>query len=115
MKINVFQETPETRWGHSAVVDGSKLFVLGGRNDHDINDVHSFDLDTMQWSQLNISGYNSPKARRRHSCVIIGSSIIMFGGFDGEFFDDLHILPLDQISRKEIKVDNSQLYEDVTS
>ena len=115
VKIDLTQNVPDTRWGHSAVVDGSKLYVLGGRNDHDINDVHSFNLETMTWKSLDVSDQNAPKARRRHSCVIIGSSIIMFGGFDGEFFNDLHILPLEQIDSEQIEVEESILYQQIIS
>jgi N-acetylneuraminic acid mutarotase len=110
VKIDTSLKFPCTRWGHSAVVDGSNLYILGGRNDHDINDVHSFNLDSMQWSKLDIDAMTQPKARRRHACAIIGSSIIMFGGFDGDFFDDLNILPLDQVNKKLIKIDDSNLF-----
>ena len=97
------------------MVDGSKLYILGGRNDHDINDVYSFDLDSMEWSKLDINGMTQPKARRRAACTIIGSSIIMFGGFDGDFYDDLSILPLDQVNKKLIKVDESLLFKNFIS
>jgi hypothetical protein len=42
---------PSTRWGHSAaVMDESVLYILGGRNEIDVNDVHCFDTKTQTWS-----------------------------------------------------------------
>ena len=94
-RTNTFGQVPSTRWGHAAAVHGNKLFILGGRNNDDINDLHSFDLDQKRWSQIEI-GHPMPKARRRHSAVFVSSTIAMFGGFDGEFFNDMHLLHFDQ-------------------
>lgn len=47
-KVAVKQNLPSTRWGHGAVVyQGTKLLILGGRNDNDVADIHCFDSDTM--------------------------------------------------------------------
>ena len=42
-KINVTEGIPSTRWGHSAATYKDKLYILGGRNEHDIIDLHEFD------------------------------------------------------------------------
>ena len=86
---------PSTRWGHAASVFEDKLFILGGRNNDDINDLHCFDLNKKLWSQVEI-GHPMPKPRRRHSAVFVSSTLVMFGGFDGEFFNDFHMLHFGQ-------------------
>ena len=94
-KIDVRDNAPETRWGHTAVAKANLLFVLGGRNDSDLSDMHCFDLEQRQWKKVCFGSQDYvPKARRRHSCVLIESCMITFGGFDGEFFNDLNILDL---------------------
>lgn len=39
-KINVTEGFPSTRWGHSASTNDGKLYILGGRNDQDVCDLH---------------------------------------------------------------------------
>ena len=36
---------PTTRWGHAASVYDDKLYILGGRNECDISDLHCFDIE----------------------------------------------------------------------
>lgn len=43
-------QVPSTRWGHAASVYKDKLYILGGRNNDDINDLHCFDIDKKKWS-----------------------------------------------------------------
>ena len=35
---------PSSRWGHAATVSNDMLFILGGRNNEDINDLYCFNL-----------------------------------------------------------------------
>ena len=86
---------PNTRWGHAAAVHDDKVYILGGRNEQDISDLHCLDLAKMKWSEIGIN-HQLPKARRRHSAVFISGSLVMFGGFDGEFFNDMHVMHLNQ-------------------
>jgi hypothetical protein len=45
-RVEVGENIPSTRWGHAAaVMNDTKLFVLGGRNDQDVNDMHCFDIE----------------------------------------------------------------------
>jgi hypothetical protein len=45
-RVEVGENMPSTRWGHAAaVMNHAKLFVLGGRNDQDVNDMHCFDIE----------------------------------------------------------------------
>jgi N-acetylneuraminic acid mutarotase len=98
-KVPSSQVSPSTRWGHSAAVNNNQLLILGGRNDADINDIYSFDLETQIWSQLEV-GHPLPKPRRRHSCIFISNCLVMFGGFDGEFYNDLNVMDISQMGSK---------------
>lgn len=55
-KVNVTEGVPSTRWGHSAATYRDKLYILGGRNEHDIIDLHEFDPLTQKWRALEIIG-----------------------------------------------------------
>lgn len=91
IKVNNALGVPSTRWGHAAASYKGKLFILGGRNEHDIIDLHQFDLETKKWSNIEINGI-TPKPRRRHSAIFVSGSLVMFGGFDSSFYNDLHVL-----------------------
>lgn len=92
-KVNATQGVPSTRWGHAAATNEGKLYILGGRNEQDVCDLHEFDLETMKWREVIIAD-PKPKARRRHSAVFISGSLVMFGGFDGNFYNDLNIMDM---------------------
>jgi len=104
-------DVPSTRWGHSAAVHDDKVFILGGRNDRDISDLHSLDTNTMKWSKIELHA-PIPKPRRRHSAIFISNSLLMFGGFDGEFYNDLHILNLNKNQKRKVFVSKSTLDSD---
>jgi hypothetical protein len=55
-KINVTEGIPTTRWGHAAATHNGKLYVLGGRNEQDIIDLHEFDYAKMKWSAVKVQG-----------------------------------------------------------
>ena len=46
---------PSTRWGHTACVHHNLIYILGGRNESDISDLHTFDIDTRKWTEIDIS------------------------------------------------------------
>jgi len=83
-------------------MDDDKLIILGGRNDQDINDIHCFNIRTMNWKEIKV-GHPIPKPRRRLSCILVSNSLVMFGGFDSEFYNDLHALNLDIVSNQHIQ------------
>ncbi|CDW71485.1 kelch repeat [Stylonychia lemnae] len=107
-QINVSQGTPSTRWGHAATNYKGKLYIVGGRNENDINDIHEYNPVKNSWKQLEIYG-PLPKPRRRHSALFVSGAIVMFGGFDGSFFDDLHILDLQSASKQIIHIQTSSI------
>ena len=103
-RVDTDQNVPDSWWGHAAVVYESNLYILGGWNDHDLNDIHRFNIENQKWKTVSLVESKTPKSRRRHSCVMIGRSIVMFGGFDGEFFNDLHVLPLKSIYQDHFQI-----------
>ena len=93
-KITQTKNVPSTRWGHGAAVyENSKLLFLGRRTDNDISDLHQYDIDSGEWSELLIA-HPLPKPRRRASVILVSNCMVMFGGFDGEFFNDMNVLSL---------------------
>lgn len=102
-KIDVQEGIPSTRWGHSAATYKDKLYILGGRNEHDIIDLHEFDPAEMKWRAIDIQG-QLPKPRRRHSSLFVSGSLIMFGGFDGNFYNDMNILDFSKPLKSLIQI-----------
>lgn len=72
---------PMARQGHSAVWNGSKLLVWGGKvGGIPLNSGAAFDPATGSWSVLSTS--NAPTARSGHSAVWTGREMVVFGGED---------------------------------
>jgi N-acetylneuraminic acid mutarotase len=90
-KIDISENVPSTRWGHASATYNGKLYIIGGRNDQDINDVYEFDPNRRKWREVETAD-PKPKPRRRHSAIFVSGSLILFGGFDGNFYNDLHVL-----------------------
>ena len=67
------------------------MYILGGRNEQDVIDLHEFDPVIMKWKEIEICE-PKPKPRRRHSALFISGALVMFGGFDGNFYNDLNVL-----------------------
>ena len=53
-KVNTTEGVPSTRWGHSSASLNGKLYILGGRNEHDIIDLHEFNPEDNKWNAINI-------------------------------------------------------------
>ena len=45
---------PNTRWGHTAAVYDDKIYILGGRNEQDIGDLHCLDLNRKKWCEIDL-------------------------------------------------------------
>lgn len=105
---------PTTRWGHAAATHEGKLYIIGGRNEQDVCDLHEFDPSTMKWREIEPAD-PKPKPRRRHSAVFISGTLVMFGGFDGSFFNDVNILDIQSSNRSAIKVPQSEICKDYLS
>ena len=110
-KIDVKEGVPSTRWGHAASTFNGKLFIVGGRNEQDVIDMHEFDPVTMKWREIEFNGV-LPKPRRRHSALFVSNSLVMFGGFDGNFFNDLNIVDLNQTTKSQVIVSQTSITQD---
>lgn len=110
-RINVTEGLPSTRWGHAASTYNNSLYILGGRNEQDIIDLHEFSFNTLKWKEIEIKG-QLPKPRRRHSGLFVSGSFIMFGGFDGSFYNDLQFLDFLSPKKQVIQLQESTMYSD---
>ncbi|CAE8587159.1 unnamed protein product [Polarella glacialis] len=73
---------PVGRFGHSAVVYRSGMFVFGGWDGHDtLDDLYEFSVTTSQWYSVPGRG-DVPQSRYRHSAVVYGCCMFVFGGVD---------------------------------
>lgn len=108
-KVNVTEGVPSTRWGHAATTSNGKLYILGGRNEQDVIDLHEFDPVLNKWKEIELSE-PKPKARRRHSALFISGSLVMFGGFDGNFYNDLNVLDFQTPKKQIISIQSSTIY-----
>jgi len=72
---------PSSRSDHGCAAVGNKIFIFGG-SDLSVtpqNDVHSFDTETLIWSELKTNG-TVPSPRSGLVCVTLGKNIYLFGG-----------------------------------
>lgn len=69
------------------------MYIFGGRNNDDLNDLYKLDLESRTWEYVDAT--NAPTSRRRHSIGFVGRALFMFGGFDGSFYNDFHMLNID--------------------
>eukprot|EP00667_Euglena_gracilis_P001554 EG_transcript_1554 len=75
---------PAARCGHSACVIGTKMVIFGGnghRQKH-YNDLHEFDFETQEWSEIAVASKKSawPVGRTGHTAVVYGKRVFIFGG-----------------------------------
>lgn len=84
--------TPQSRFGHTAVVYGHSMFVFGGWDGHDtLQELLEYNISSNMWIQLPARGA-PPRARYRHTAVVCGDAMFTFGGVDKTQyrFPDLH-------------------------
>jgi N-acetylneuraminic acid mutarotase len=74
---------PEPRYGHTAVVYGSSLFVFGGRfaNESVNNEIWSLNLTSFEWTQH--FSTETPAPRLWHTTVLLNNKWILYGGYNG--------------------------------
>ena len=79
---------PPARVAHAqAVVNGTKLYIWGGRagiqmQEAAMDDMWVFDIETEKWNQVDCDGGDDdiPEARSFHKMVSVGTDLYMFGG-----------------------------------
>ncbi len=77
---------PSARSTHSAVADGTKMYVFGGYDGNlgdaasgSLNDLYVFETQTGAWSQATPAG-TLPPERRGHSAVVMNTGMYVFAG-----------------------------------
>ncbi len=88
---------PGPRYGHTAHIIGSRMFIFGGKgpNGTFYKDVYFLDLVEWVWVPVNAIS-NTPPARFFHASEIVGRKIVIHGGWNGgEVFNDLWIFNTD--------------------
>jgi len=89
--VRVYGHSPVGRYGHAAIMVGSKFYMFGGQVDGaSLNDVWAFDLHSLRskamWEQVELAeGSARPAPRSGHTIVSYEDKIIMFGGNDGQY------------------------------
>jgi hypothetical protein len=75
---------PGARYGHSAAVVDTCVYVFGGKGSSKVlfNDLHMLDVVRWTWS-LVPSTTAPPLGRFGHSMVAVGDKLVVFGGWDG--------------------------------
>lgn len=103
VKFDTTEQQPEPRYGHSAVIYKSKLYIYGGYRKYNksfkirdtFGDVYSFSTTTLKWDKLNWNGFLT--FRRHHIAQVIGHHMLVHGGIDhqSKILDDIVLLDFD--------------------
>jgi len=111
---------PSPRAGHSATKVGNKMWVIGGYGGEsfarkDWNDVHVFDLETLQWERPPLLKGFAPEPRTGHSAVGADDKIVIFGGWNAtEQFSDMFILETSLMSWTRVQTSLSSRWDHVS-
>jgi hypothetical protein len=85
---------PPRRHGHTATVVGSRMWIVGGRDDTIAgavvlyDDIWYWDFGGQQWTQVS-AGSTKPSARSHHIAVPQGDFIWIYGGIGSSTFSDM--------------------------
>ena len=84
-KVKTGGETILPRYGHSAELVGSRMFVFGGKGDENnlFRDMYFLDLVDWIWAPV-ISQSKGPSPRMGHASLLVGRMIVIHGGWDGK-------------------------------
>lgn len=97
---------PAPRYGHSAVLAGSRIIIFGGKGSKNVvfRDLHALDPASMTWFQ-GPEGSGSPSSRFGHTANLVdGSKMVVFGGWNGEdYFNDVFTLDLEAMAWSQPK------------
>lgn len=90
---------PESRYGHSAALVGTRIVYFGGKGKTShFRDLHALDANSVTWFQGPSSG-GAPSARHGHSATLHGTRLYVFGGACGaKYFGDLYCLDLSSMA-----------------
>jgi hypothetical protein len=92
-----FVSEPNIRFGHTAIVHKSLMYVFGGWDGTETLDhLNAYDLEKNVWLQFQGMKGNV-KGRYRHSACATQTSMFIFGGIDQnqERFNDINMFNFD--------------------
>jgi N-acetylneuraminic acid mutarotase len=79
--MEMSQNQPSPRFGHSAVTYGEKMYLFGGWDGKStLNDIWVFEWSTLRWQK--ISSYSGVAPRYRHTAIAYSNFMVVFGGVD---------------------------------
>ena len=91
---------PQPRGAHASTLVGSALMIFGGYGGsgfsrRDFADLHSLDMETMEWEEVETTG-EPPEARSGHQLLSIEDrQLYVMGGWNSSRqFDDVHVVDL---------------------
>jgi len=89
---------PEPRWGHTATLVGSDIFVFGGHTGATmVGDLCVLNSESFEVASIKREPNTQPSRRAGHTATYLeeSDSIVFFGGGDGStIFNDTHIFDL---------------------
>ena len=74
------QHRPERRCAHSAFTYNGELYICGGWNYKDLNDLWKFNPATFCWKKVEPKG-KGPSEMSYMCCCMVGDRIFLFGGY----------------------------------
>jgi N-acetylneuraminic acid mutarotase len=89
----LFGAAPSGRYLHRAFAAYGKMYVFGGHNGNNLNDLHTYDPTTRTWAQLTTTG-TTPTARYNMSIEVINGVAYLYGGYSTYYHSDLQALDL---------------------
>jgi hypothetical protein len=103
-EISAAGEVPPPRYKHASCVLGHQLFIFGGANEKELNDMWVLDMGTFLWGR--VRQINPPSPRYAGSLLATqNSEFVLFGGVEkGRTFDSKVYLGLVAVVGGEVHV-----------
>lgn len=99
-QIKCSGEIPGKRYGHTAHLMGSRMYIFGGKGPGNEYYKDIYFLDLVEWVWVAVSTVTQgPSPRFYHAAEVVGRKIVVHGGWDGnDVFDDMWIFNTDSFS-----------------
>lgn len=78
-------DTPPARYGHTAELVGTRMFIFGGKGEDGALMRDTYFLDLPEWCWVGVNATTAgPSARFNHASLLVGRKIVVHGGWDGQ-------------------------------
>jgi len=105
--LKVEGQPPGELFAHSACTVDDKIWLFGGYGGQYLEDVYTWQPDSMIWRKETITG-QLPHKRCAHTSSVIKKCLYIFGGFDGKKqYNDLYILDTEERHCKKVETINT--------